>query len=280
MTQGKSQVKVLRINEFAKLCNTTPRTLRLYEQQGLIKPYSVDPQTKYRMYDARQAREFLKIKLLQQFDMSLKNIPKTLADKAIERTLELKLRMISELIEEKKKEYTFLTKVRSLLFEKDVSKYLAERWFGPYTLFCMRVKHADYNKMDDYLKEVINQAKSLQISCTDQQMAFYKTTAYEPRDTNIDVALICKQPNVTTQHKTLPNNFYFKSLPRTKALVYDYTGPFIYFSLIYQKLFNYIFENKISLVDHVFDIYHGNVQKKTSNYDSSALLAFPIEQSF
>lgn len=52
----------------------SPRTLRFYEQKGLFKPIKIDSNSKYRFYDPKQARDFLKIKLLQNFHLSLKQI--------------------------------------------------------------------------------------------------------------------------------------------------------------------------------------------------------------
>lgn len=277
MTRPLDQVKVLSIKQFAELCGTTPRTLRFYEQKGLIKPFRIDPLTKYRSYDARQAREFLKIKLLQNFDMPLKEISQTTSDTAMNHMLQEKLTLLKEELEQKKREYTFLNEIRTFLFEKDINKIFSTKWFGPYLLFCMRIDHADYNKGNTYLEQITKEATMLGLQVTGEKIAFYQTTTYEPKDTNIDVALICKQENAAASSITLPANCYFKRFPKTKALAYRYTGPFDYFSLIYQKLFDYIFQKNISLVDHVFD-FHPN--QPFTKYETSALLVFPIEQSF
>src|SRR3989338_472751 len=74
MTQGQSQVNLLTIKQFAEVCRTTPRTLRFYEKKGLFKPAVIDTFNKYRFYHPSQAREFLKIKLLQNFHVPLKQI--------------------------------------------------------------------------------------------------------------------------------------------------------------------------------------------------------------
>src|SRR5947207_2817168 len=78
MTLRQSQDKVLTIAQFARLCRVTPRTLRFYEQKGLLKPAVVDEFTKYRGYLPEQVREVLKIKLLQQFNSPLNEIKELL----------------------------------------------------------------------------------------------------------------------------------------------------------------------------------------------------------
>ena len=108
MTHGQSQVNLstssrqghLTIKQFAEVCRTTPRTLRFYEKKGLFKPAVIDAFTKYRSYHPRQAREFLKIKLLQNFHVPLKQIKTSFA----ENTLLSRLKILKEEIAEKEKE--------------------------------------------------------------------------------------------------------------------------------------------------------------------------------
>ena len=117
---------LLTIHQFAQVCRTTPRTLRFYEQKGLFRPARVDPSNKYRFYDPKQARDFLKIRLLQNFHIPLKQIEQEIAssvrlsltgrnDKnSAEGYLQKRLNELREEIREKEKEYRFLKKIKSL----------------------------------------------------------------------------------------------------------------------------------------------------------------------
>ena len=40
----------MHIKEFARLTGVSPRTLRYYEELGLLKPLQVDQKTGYRLY--------------------------------------------------------------------------------------------------------------------------------------------------------------------------------------------------------------------------------------
>ena len=74
MTQRQSQVNLLTINKFAKMCRTTPRTLRLYEKKGLLKPAYIDTYNSYRYYKVSQVEDFQKIRLLKNFHVPLREI--------------------------------------------------------------------------------------------------------------------------------------------------------------------------------------------------------------
>src|SRR3990167_7579345 len=81
---------LLTIQQFAKLCRSTPRTLRLYEKLGLIVPIDRDRWNKYRLYDSSQGRKFFRIKLLQNFHVPLKEIGEIIKAKGTQQFLQNK----------------------------------------------------------------------------------------------------------------------------------------------------------------------------------------------
>ncbi len=275
MTQRQSQVKLLSIHQFAKLCYTTPRTLRFYEQKGLFKPYQIDPFTKYRYYNPQQARDFLKIKLLQNFNLPLAHIRESITHKHIEDELKNRIIMVKKEIEEKEKEYDFLKAMNSFMFDQKNAIPLRTAWFGPYTLIAKKFKNADYVKIEEYKTQLLQELKQLKIQVDEKLFVFYETTQYEPKNTQLELAFICLS-NKLPQADNVPKNIFYRSLPKTKALTYTYTGPFEYFSLVYQRLFAYIADKNIVLVDRVFDI---TASKRKTRYETSATLAFPIQQT-
>ena len=62
------------IKDFSRLCGCNPKTLRYYDQIGLLKPVRVDEFSGYRHYDEKQALTFVKIKNLQSAGFSIDEI--------------------------------------------------------------------------------------------------------------------------------------------------------------------------------------------------------------
>lgn len=62
------------IGEMAKLCNVTPKTLRFYNQIGLLEPAEINPENGYRFYIKQSITRVLSIKQLQDTGMSLEDI--------------------------------------------------------------------------------------------------------------------------------------------------------------------------------------------------------------
>jgi DNA-binding transcriptional MerR regulator len=72
------------IGEFARLARLTPKALRVYEREGVLRPLDVDAFTGYRRYDPSQLAMARLIAMLRGTDMSLSDIRLVLDDLAIE----------------------------------------------------------------------------------------------------------------------------------------------------------------------------------------------------
>jgi DNA-binding transcriptional MerR regulator len=77
--------KQYRIGEFARLTATSIKTLRFYDQLGLLRPAQVDVRTRYRYYGAEQLRDLAAIRALQELGASLENIRRVLTCPDIDR---------------------------------------------------------------------------------------------------------------------------------------------------------------------------------------------------
>lgn len=76
------------IGQFSKITGLTPRALRLYAREGLLRPDLVNPETGYRYYGQTQARAAERIRLLRSIDLPLEDIRALLAQDAPEDLLE------------------------------------------------------------------------------------------------------------------------------------------------------------------------------------------------
>ena len=70
--------QLLSIGKMAEINHTTVATLRLYDEQGLLKPRHVDPQTGYRYYDEHQSARLDMISYMKELGMSLGEIASVL----------------------------------------------------------------------------------------------------------------------------------------------------------------------------------------------------------
>src|SRR5260221_10708067 len=70
---------MFRIGEFSKIAQVSGRLLRYYDEIGLLSPASIDPETGYRYYSARQLPRLNRILVLKELGLSLEQIARLLA---------------------------------------------------------------------------------------------------------------------------------------------------------------------------------------------------------
>jgi DNA-binding transcriptional MerR regulator len=71
---------MLKIGEFAQVCQVSVATLRYYDQQDLLKPSALDPDTGYRYYSLDQLPRLNRIVALKDLGFSLEQIAKMLEE--------------------------------------------------------------------------------------------------------------------------------------------------------------------------------------------------------
>jgi DNA-binding transcriptional MerR regulator len=72
---------MLKIGDFSSLAQVSIKTLRYYDERGLLSPAHVDPETGYRFYSASQLSRLHRILALKDFGFSLEQIAKCLEEK-------------------------------------------------------------------------------------------------------------------------------------------------------------------------------------------------------
>jgi len=70
---------MLTIGEFSRLSRVSAKTLRYYDQIGLLKPGYVSPESGYRYYEVSQLHDMLLVSRLKQYQFSLPEIAAVLA---------------------------------------------------------------------------------------------------------------------------------------------------------------------------------------------------------
>ena len=71
---------MIRIGDFSKLSRISVKTLRYYDEMGLLQPVQVDPFTGYRLYEYSQLSDLNRILALKDLGFSLEEIGRLLDD--------------------------------------------------------------------------------------------------------------------------------------------------------------------------------------------------------
>ena len=275
MTQGQSQVNLLTINKFAKMCRTTPRTLRLYEKKGLLKPAYIDSYNGYRYYKSLQVSDFQKIRLLKNFHVPLREIHPRIKEKRLDSFLNEKIEDLHSQIKELDKETKFLKRMQIFMTTKKPKSLLKKERIGPYNLFCWYVEEGNYYKIIQYIIDLQKFCKKHKVDFHPyHQITFYVDSEYNPQKAKLEIAFITKTKESVI--KNLPKNYYFKKIPKSDALTYTYQGPYEYLELIYQKLGFVFWQIRKDKSPFILEIYKQGVLNKISKYDYITKIAVPL----
>ena len=69
---------MLSIGEFSKICQVSAKTLRYYDEIGLLRPEEINPENGYRYYRVEQLERMLFINRLKSYHFSLEEIKRIL----------------------------------------------------------------------------------------------------------------------------------------------------------------------------------------------------------
>ena len=287
MTQGESQVTVykqqstpikaktkgfLTIRQFATLCRTTVRTIRFYDKKGILKPASVDPYTGYRYYHPHQTREFFKIKLIQRFDVALKEIDKAGKTKSESSFLDKKLAELKTFIEEKQREYSTLQNIKNDLIDGKMKHNIKLKAVGPFFVFGKEFLDARYDRINADITDLYKKAKELGLSTKAAEHVLYlEPHEYGPHRTRLEISLfISKLP------KNVPEGYFAKKISKQKVLLYRYQGPYEYLTFVHKEMYA-IAKKRGFQKGYSFDIYTNGPLNVKSEYDYETLVGYPME---
>lgn len=187
---------MLTIGEFSQISRVSAKTLRYYDQIGLLKPGYVSRESGYRYYEVSQLRDMLLISRLKQYQFSLPEIAAVLAKKDSG--------YLSALILAKKTELSsqIFDQQRILLqMEQDIEKiercenimqsnYLIKTIeFQPKNIFSLRQKMSllDFGKV---FGELCGRMEKRRIKPAGQFLSVYHDEEFNHECTDIEVGVI------------------------------------------------------------------------------------------
>lgn len=287
MTQGESQVIVYRqqstpvkavvkgfltIHQFATLCRTTVRTIRFYDKKGILKPASVDSYTGYRYYHSHQTREFFKIKLIQTFNVPLKEIGKVGETYSESSFLDKKLADIKTEIEEKKRQYNVLQIIKQDLIDGKMAQHVKVKNVGPFFVFGKEFSDARYDRINADIVDLYKTAKKFGLSTKRSEHVLYlEPHEYGPHRTRLRISLI-----LSKLPKNVSDGYYAEKIPSQKVLTYRYKGPYEYLTFVHKEMYA-IAKKRGFLKGYSFDIYTNGPLDTASEYDYETLVGYPME---
>lgn len=268
----------LKIGEFSKMMQVTVKTLRYYEQKGLLLPYEVDEWTGYRYYSIYQMQRLNIIRGLQQQGFTLEEIKELLEDGEQMPSID----QLTQKIEETEHQLQLLIKRRSQLL-KWLDSHKQIKTMGQISILSLPeiivASHREIIPNYDALgalcvNKIGPEMQRLGCKCPPPGYCFTIEHNKEYRSTDLDIEY-CEQVEEMGKDS---NIIQFKHLPAVeKALCIKHIGGYERFHESFAEAFRYIEEKGYKPVGHTRICYIDGVWNKDTPEQWLSIIQIPIE---
>ena len=269
----------LKIGEFSKMMQVTVKTLRLYEQKGLLQPDEVDEWTGYRYYNISQMQRLSSIRSLQGMGFSLAEIKEIFDNNPTVPPLE---QLEQKIIDCQRQLHMLQRRLQLLLSLRDSRKEIIKmEKISIQTLPSIIVaSHRDVIKNWDALgplcTDVIGpEMHRLGCRCTMPGYCFTVEHDKEYKSTDIDIEY-CEQVEEMGTDSAI---IQFKHLPEVStALCMAHYGPYDRFYESYTELFRYIEEHGYRIVGQHRTSYVDGIWNQKDPEKWLSILQVPVSK--
>ena len=264
---------MFRIGEFSKMSKTTIKTLRYYDEIGLLKPEEIDRFTSYRLYTTDQLVKLHRIQGFRQVGLSIDEIKLILLGHDAASILHRrKAELISELVAGKSK----LSRIEFILQgDENFMNYTATiKELPGCIVYSKKMTVPSYNayfELVPAIGETITQ-KYPDLKCATPEYCFmvYLDGEYREKDLNIE---FCEAVD-----KMWPDfeDIKFKEMEPTTVVSVLHKGPYTELSQAYAYAFKWIEQNDYVASDNPRESYIDGVWNKEDEEDWLTELQIPI----
>ncbi|GAA0180167.1 MerR family transcriptional regulator [Clostridium sediminicola] len=273
---------MLSIGEFSKICEVSTKTLRYYDEIGLINPDDINPENGYRYYSIRQLKKMLFINRLKSYHFSLEEIRTILEleeDESEEKLCSVLNRKRME-IQEKLKAFEYTLKQMSkdisnlekgipiMSYVDNIEVKLVETQLT--NIVSMRQMMSSYDCIAGYGKyfsRLYEKIATEKLTLLGTPMTIYHSIEYNPvgYDTEFAIPIVENIKGTRNLHGGLCAKAVLK-------------GSYSELTSVYAKLREWVEDEGYELVKSPYEIYVTNPYQATVPEDIVTEVYFPVKK--
>lgn len=268
----------LKIGVFSKMMQLTVKTLRHYEQKGLLLPSEVDKWTGYRYYSIEQMQRLNTIRHLQRLGFTLDEIKELCEEYEQSPSIE----QLKEKIEETEHQIKMLTDRRNQLHQmvntqkriKTMEKFSIES-LPEIIVATHRTTISGYNALGTLCVETIGpEMQRLGCKCSYPGYCFTIDHNKEYNASNIDIEYCEQVEEMITESEIIK----FKRLEAVpKALCMKHIGPYERFYESFTEAFAYMEKHGYKIAGQIRTSYIDGVWNREDPEQWLSMIQIPIK---
>ena len=271
--QVKDSRTLYKIGMFAAMNHVIVKTLRFYEEQGLLIPALIHPETGYRYYTLSQMAVLHQITALKQAGFTLEEIAHINAGADEEAVLLKKkaelLAKISELTRQIAVVDGYLSKRKNGLSSPVLVKTIPET-----TVAAMKIRIEFYDCLFDRMPEMGALMEKVGCECAIPEYCF--TNYLEPGYKDDDVLVEICESVVAAKEET--GGLYFRTLPEIQAACIFHKGSYRSFAQSYETVLKYIEENGYEIAGEIRESYIDGVWNREEESQWLSEIQVPVRR--
>jgi effector-binding domain-containing protein len=242
------------IGRFSLLCRLTVKALRHYDELGLLKPATVDPQTGYRYYSVAQVVEANRIRQLREIEMPLDEIRAILRGNNTDEwrpRLEIHRKRMEDRIGRTE---SVLSAINRLLQQvgSSVKQELVEKKLDPQLIVSCRT-YTSLSRIGDAIGQAFTRIYSHigknPVRPAGPCFTLYHDEEFDPENIDIEIGVPVSEPIAEAEEIVL------SELPGGRFLCAVHSGPYDTLNDFYRELGAHIAEHEIETVGPSREVY-------------------------
>lgn len=272
---------MLKIGDFSKLSRVTIKTLRFYDELGLLKPADVDRFTGYRYYTVDQLPRLNRILALKDLGFALEHIAQIVNDGVSPEQLRgmLRLRQAEQhqrVQEEQERLARVETRLRQIEMETTMSKYdVILKPVEPLRVASIRAVIPAYKEQAELWQELYGALGPQHTQFTGPCLSIYHDEEYKERDVDTQA---CQPVSAAVKAQ---GRMAVHELPAAQMACAVHHGPFATITQAYNAVVAWIEANNYRVVGPAREIYLRSPTAAGEQNDPDCLteIQFPVEKA-
>lgn len=268
---------MLRIGDFSRLARVSIKTLRYYDQLGLLAPVQVDANSGYRYYASAQLADVNRILALKELGLTLEQVrellqSESLSAEQIRGMLLLSQKQAEEQIREQRARIAMIENRLRLM---DVTGVLPEfeivvQEIEPMLVATVRCKVDDYREIGGLLGQIFDYLRSESLDPQGPPLVIYHDGEYHEQDADVEAAVPVRKSTAGNQDIVL------RELTGGKMAVVVYQGSYRTLHLAYAAIARWIEHHDYRICGPNREIYLRGPSDRAAPETFITQIQFPV----
>lgn len=266
---------MFKIGEFSKLAKTTVKTLRYYDEVGLLRPLFVDDNG-YRYYETEQLNDLIEIIELRNLNISVADIKEFLSSSQKDKLLEKHLLVLENNLDRTKTQISLLKKYIAQAKKGDfMKKYKAKEIVVPQNI--VYFKHgtiATMQNLFDFVLKAGAEARKLNptLECTNYCYVTYTAKEYKEKDVELEYVEAVKNFGNSSQ------NIQFRLDKEITAISVEHKGSYSNLPKAYSYAIEYVKEKGYEIAGAIREVYVHGCWDEENESDYLTEIQIPVKK--